>query len=623
MAKSEEFNFGEFAGSFLDDVNQQIGGKIGTSLNVIEFAEQELNLGITLYPQQKTILKLFYGLELDIVEQSIVDFWSFDKKLTYQKNYEHQGLALGLGRRASKSLLASIVVAYEFYKLCILESPQEHYEISRTSWIGILVLATTATQSKDTIFGSVIGTFQNCAFFKRLEAKGDLFIGTEYITLKSKLITIKSGNSKSAAQVGGNLICLVMDEFALFTSDSEESNAMHLWSSLGISLSPFGYHGKRLALSSAICDGDAIEQLINMGKNDDTLMTLEACSWEINPKSHPDVNPITRSEYALNPKTAALHYENKRTGSEEAFLTYEEIIQAHIGTSVISAVNNQIEVVSQHDPTVVNLLTAVEILHLEPAAPGIKTFLHLDASVKKDNYALAFGHVYFNNFTNSNSLVIDGYIVWEPTIDAPVYFENVFNIIVEIHKKRPIYMLSADQYAGSAETMQKIKNYGIKTKIINFGNNQQVIMYNVLNNYLHERKITLPQTGIWKDLLLRELKNVLLIKNGAVIKVDHPKGNYLTKTVDAEGNEVVIVDAHSKDIADCVSSIAWNTVTEKLITSTNQNIQIGSTQPKTSHTTQTVTDRMGHAPPTPLSLGDRYKTNKSLIRNIKTNKLFN
>lgn len=503
------------------------------------------------------------------------------------------------------STLASIIVAYEFYKLCVLESPQEHYNISRTSWISILVIATTATQSKDTIFGSVLGVFENCRFFKHLESKGDLFIGTEYIVLKSKLIRIKSGNSKSAAQVGGNLIALVMDEFALFTSDEEESNAMYLWSALGISLSPFGYSGRRIALSSAICDGDAIEQLLNVTKHDSTIMTLEAASWEINPSSHPDVNPIVASEYAANPKNAALHFENKRSASEAAFLDEDEITNAQRGRSVIEAYNEVVEING-------NRLMAVNIANLIPS--NVQTFLHLDSSIKKDNYALVFGHV-FTSSTTKRTLSIDGIVVWEPDKKnrIPVFFENVYETIIEIHKKRPLFMVSADPYAASAETMQKLKNFGIKTKVITFSNQQQSIMYKCLNNMLHEQTIVIPNNCNWDKLTYTELKNVLLMINGATVKIDHPsKFNINGVTVDG-----------SKDIADCIATIAFNVVTEKLITVDGVNVGIANSKKEVTPTYQkrenafNATYLNALIPKPATSAKDRYNLTKNYVRSTK------
>lgn len=511
---NKDFNFDDLASTFFEDVNLQLESKSGSTLNVLEFVEQELNLGVKLTSQQILILKGFYGLELTVAELSIIEYWECEYNFTYTPGHEHQGLILGVGRRGSKSFISSIIVAFEFYKLCRLESPQEFYNISRSSWIGILVIATTATQSKDTIFGSVLGVFQNCKYFKHLEASGDLFIGTEYITLRSKLITIKSGNSKSASQVGGNLICLVMDEFALFTSEDGKSNAMTLWSALGISLSPFGRAGKRLAISSAICEGDAIEELRLALMHNSSFMTAELPSWAIMPTVHKDVNPITQAEYDLNSITAALHYENKRGSSENAYLNPVEINNAFTGRSCITSIDEVLMINGSS-------LKAQIIQQIDKSPLGVTNFLHFDSSIKKDSYAICFGHTEFNK----EKLTIDGTLVWKPEKDTPVYFKNVFDSIIEVHKHRPLFKVSTDQYGASAETIQNIHIYGIKTQVINFTNTQQILMYKTLKNLLGEGRLILPADCRWRDLTTKELKELLLLETGKTLKIDHPIAN--------------------------------------------------------------------------------------------------
>lgn len=586
---AKDFSFDDVMSSFFDDVNLQLDSKSGSNLNIIEFVDQELNLGIKLTDQQILILKCFYGLDLTLSEISILEYWQAEYNFTYTLGYEHQGLILNIGRRGTKSTLASLIVAYEFYKLCRLESPQEFYNISRSSWIGILVIATTATQSKDTIFGSVIGVFQNCRYFKQLEASGDLFIGTEFITLKSKLITIKSGNSKSSSQVGGNLLLLVMDEFALFTAEDGKSNAMNLWSALGISLSPFGFAGKRLAISSAICQGDAIEELRLALKDDSSFVTAELPSWAVNPSVHRDTNPITSSEYTLNAKVAALHYENIRGSSENAYLDANEIDNAFTGTSSIISID---EIVQINGSSLISQI----IKHIDKSPIGVSNFLHFDSSIKKDSYALCFAHTEFDK----QKLTIDGTLVWKPEKDTPVYFKNVFDSIIEVHKHRPLFKVSTDQYGASAETIQNIHIYGIKTQVINFTNTQQILMYKTLKNLLGERRLILPRNCRWQELTCKELKELLLLETGKTLKIDHPNST-----------------TGSKDIADCIASICWLAISENLILNTTNKPSLHSLgsirQPKIrSVSTLDIFNQSN-----PLSAQSRYNNKKTALSNIK------
>jgi len=133
-----------------------------TQMNILEFAERA---ALTLYPVQRFILKLLYGIPLDNTTkfrmttmftktQSAV--W-VTTEVEYLNLLHEQGrsnvnsttlpeggfteVTLSLGRRTGKSLLASLISAYEMYLLVRKGNPQAYYKLDPDRRISTLVVS--------------------------------------------------------------------------------------------------------------------------------------------------------------------------------------------------------------------------------------------------------------------------------------------------------------------------------------------------------------------------------------------------------------------------------------------------------------------------------------------------
>ncbi len=543
--KEKELDFNNLFDNFLKDVTEKLDEDTGGDLNIIEFVYQELDLGIELTPQQTLVLKAAYGIPLTEEEESILEYWQAINRCHWHGDRNYQLLIFEVGRRAGKTTISSIIAVYEFYKLCRLASPQKFFKISKSSFISILVLATTAEQAKRAIFAGVTGVVQNCKYFKRLEEQGKLFIQKESIEYPEKMIGIFSGNSQSASQVGSNILVLIMDEVARFKDLEGKSNAITLWSNIGISTAVFGSHSKRIAISSAWFRGDAIEELFLTTGEDKTAFGIQARSWDLNPIHAARDSPVVASEYTRDPVAAALEFEGIRPAAEDPFLDEKEIERSFRGISRIHAT----PYIKELDMSEIQLETnnstqltykqkkfvALEIEGIEAAPGGMQSVLHLDPAISTDSYGLAFGH---NEFSKEGDqiVVIDGLLAWEPVYQADVSITDVQKAVIEIHQRRYLASISADHYA-SPETIQRFQEGGLVAEVEFFSNNLQMQMYSLVRSLLHEDRLVLPNDSRWKPLLYRELSRLSLVKQN---KIDHPKG---------AGN--------SKDLADCVAAVCW------------------------------------------------------------------
>lgn len=539
MAAKQQFDI-EIS-SFLDSITDSINEDLGTpdSKNILDFIDNDINKetwGVTeLNPRQILLLKTFYGLPLTEEELSILESWyaldrlSFNP-LFYTPGTTYQSLCIEAGRRGSKSFLAAIIGAYEFYRLCAIRSPQKHYNIATSTAIAIYCIATSATQTKRTIFSQIKGLLEHIPFIKRLVDKKKIIIGEEEIKYPDKLLYIYSGNSNSASQVGSSVICLLMDEVARFdeeykiSSSDSESNALKLWSNIGISGVTFGKDAKRIAISSAWCEGDAIQILYGISKSSTGWLGFRLRSWDLNPVHAARDNPVIQAEYHLDPRKAALEFEGVRFNNISSFFKDDEITRAFRGSSSIHISSDVGE----------DKLVRITIHKVLPTS--LSSAMHIDPAFITDSFAVAFGHREI--IKKERYAIIDGILVWDNSPEQTVGITNVYNCIYQIHSHRPLSKITSDHY--NPETVQHLRNTGLNASVITFTQARQLELYDFFRKMLHEDRVILPVDSIWSTKLKDELYGINLIKNR---KIDHRKDG-------------------SKDISDAVVSVVWHLMSD-------------------------------------------------------------
>ena len=429
---------------------------------------------------------------------------------------------VGQGFTNHNSSLCSVIVAYEFYKLCHIPNPQKYYEIGANTPITLLILATTAEQAKGTIFAQISGLFKYVKYFQPLMAKKLVVVGAEEITYKSKQISIKSGNSKSSSQVGYSIICLVMDEVARMEgNDVEDDNpsALSMWANLGASGISFGKDARRIALSSAWFEGDPIEKLYDFAKTDPTYIGFRLATWQLNPKYGRD-NPIVASAYNSNSKLAALEYEGIRSGIESGFFESDEITRCFTGDV---AITTSFSLPDRRQELIINKVVPAQEL----------SCAYLDPAITKDSYTFAFGRKILNR-EGDTIYYVDGVLVWEPDPQHKVSIVHVQNCIKQVHLARPIYALGADHH-NSAETVERLNMSGIRSTVYTASNPMQLAQYTFTRELMRDNRLVLPKSSPWRSKLQDELTRVHLIRG---VKIDHPKTG-------------------SKDISDAVCGLCW------------------------------------------------------------------
>lgn len=498
---------------------------------IVEFVETEIDKeawGIELSMNQWAVLKAYYQLPLTIEEESFLESLKLSEypRTTWDKNNPttYQYLVLEVGRRGSKSSLCSIIVCYEFYKLCHLPNPQKHYGVASNTPISMLLLATTAEQAQGTIYAQVSGLFKVVNYFKVLISKKLIKIGADEISYPSKQLGIISGNSRASSQVGYSIILLVMDEFARIEGttgegEDEELSALTMWSNLGASGISFNKDAKRIAMSSAWYEGDAIENLYQTAEVNPTYLGFRLCTWQLNPRFDRD-NPVIDADYIKDPRKAALEFEGIRSGLITGFFETSEVVHCFRGENAVDAKPESPECPSK---IIINRVSAYH---------G-SSYGYLDPAVQRDSYAFAFGHKETDE-TGKYLIFIDGIIAWKPTPKHKVSIVHVQETIEKVHSSRRIVQLGVDQH-NSAETAERLTAKGIPVQVYAASNKMQVAQYTCARELMHDNRLILPRSSHWRSLLQDEMCRVLMIKES---KIDHPRSG-------------------SKDLADAVAGVCW------------------------------------------------------------------
>ena len=349
-----------------------------TPVNVIEFAEADWGLGkpdpttgrsFRLFPIQKIILKIHYGLPLDDNAYGVslddpvpldhpnyneiteltggadvnlrTDDYGYYKQRIKITNWRRQNirymteagylrflyeegrcnvkevdgerreLVLSIGRRSGKTLIASVISAYETYKLLLKHDPHGYYGVASSNPIHIVSIATDKEQASLS-YKEVSGHFQGCEFFSTYMAHStqsfasfqtprDIEKYGRYddnpLAKASIIVTFKSCIARSVRGMG--IIVVIMDEMAHFT-DEGQSSADEVYNAIRPATAAYSQkhqndsqksigpvESRIVAISSPMGKQGKFYELFQKGMKGGeaarNVLCIQAPTWEINP----------------------------------------------------------------------------------------------------------------------------------------------------------------------------------------------------------------------------------------------------------------------------------------------------------------------------------------------------
>ena len=221
-------------------------------------------LGITLFPKQEEILRDFYA-------------YKYDPSLPQNKY-----LIIVAGMRSGKSLLASIVCAYEFFINITLDDPATHYGLVKGQPIFITTVSTSSTLASDGIFYNLSNYVEHVPFFKEWF---DIKIKEERIECRDKNVICQVLGSWTTTMAGRTNAFICVDEVDLFEQATHgKRSGWEVWATLRNSTATLGDYGHCMAISSPKFTNGVIMSLYKDMQKDSRAVCRLYETWVMNPK---------------------------------------------------------------------------------------------------------------------------------------------------------------------------------------------------------------------------------------------------------------------------------------------------------------------------------------------------
>lgn len=532
------------------DFHAQLKGIANTNINIMEFVEDTLKPGMDkpLFLSQRVMLKAIYNLEFTPEEKALMDLWISTGKSNWKAlpdGREYSEVILQCGQRMGKTFLSALVTAYELYRLVSMDNPQEYLDIPSTAPIFVTVMATTAEQGVNTIFGYLCGFLEGSAYFQGLKKANKMVITANDIVFKHKNIKVSLGHSNASAILGRTAIVVAFDELAFFSTDQgASSNAPEIYARIGRSTGNFGSKAKRITSSSVKEKGDFLETLVEDSWNNADMGTLvmNLTTFDGNPKMKKNETPMVIIDYRRDIEQAMRDYENIRPGILAGFMT-QQLIKGALTLPDNMYVKSELYYHTDELGDMKRTLIRKNIIEVLDPNPEYEYICHCDPAVKNDTFAVVIGH---KEYTPSGiKTVIDQILEWIPEKNEfggrfEVDQENVYDTLLILNKYFKFKQITFDGWESHG-LIQRLFRQGIPTFKHPFGRSIQLQMFKSLKNRMVSNLVDLPNNSS----LYEELEN-LQISNGN--KVNHP----VNKPSKIQGKQKI-----SKDIVDCIIVINW------------------------------------------------------------------
>lgn len=495
-------------------------------VDVITFCEDKNYLNflgqdpaIELWPMQRIVLKLFYrgteGNEHLHLTDDEIDYLrqiAKEEKLDYEPKYggfeqvidkykrgtEFTHLLLIMGRRSSKTMMVSIIAAYECYKLCECPegNPHKRYKIAPDKPIHIINAAVSEAQALDPLFAEIEARIFRSPYFlgkvnHDASIKGKLYVLTDadkrenarrldrgIKTLTPGSIILMSGHSNSGSLRGHATKCLLLDEFAHFVTTSGRSSGDEVYNALTPSMKQFGKQGKIVILSDPRGKEGMFWKLFTLAqkrniKEDgiiehphDDYLALQIPTWRMNPQEEFSYKSLSEQERPKDPSAFLSTWGARFMGAEG--------MKFFDSTKVDSCVDGR----------------RSEIEHPDP---NTTYYIHLDPATTNHNYALCMVHTqnYVNaQMTMKRKVFVDLVRFWTPSDQGPVKIKDVEDTIVSLCRRFRVAAVTFDSFQ-SQQTIQNLRMRGINAFETAFRSGYITEIYGELRNLVNNEDLVL------------------------------------------------------------------------------------------------------------------------------------
>lgn len=506
----------------------------GEVVDIITFCDSPLYLDLlnpknklNLYVSQRIILKCFYmgdvgneNLKLTKEEwewlyakeeHEVLDGETYEnnikdviKKMLSRERDKSFGkfstLQLVLGRRAGKTVMASIITVYEAYKLLTINggNAHEYYNCPAGDEIAIINVALSQEQA-GILFGQIAARLRDSPFFQNRVASQSaseirLFTNTDLERLKKKSaiktlgsIVLMCGHSNPDSLAGRSAILILFDEIA-FYDESGKVTGTYFYSRLKPSLSKFYERGdgKVVMISSPNKQNGIFWDIFEKSKNEPSTLSFQLPTWSVNDDVSYDLEE-TQKDRRANIERFMIEYGAQwATGGDFGNLFPAELIDRCV----------------RHDIQ----------RHTRPSNK-FNYYLHIDPANGGNNYVavLVAKERYVNHFGKKRTRChLANLWIWRPVPKVGLQFHLIDKEVVYICSIFRPNLVTYDAY-NSKQSMELLRSHGINTKFVPFNRSMKQKMYQNLNDlmvYEPTPELCLYSDGGDADLLISELKGL-------------------------------------------------------------------------------------------------------------------
>lgn len=527
-------------------------------VDIITFCEDPrfLNFsgqGMELWPMQRIVLKMFYrgtrGNEhIQLTEEEIrvlediaknedldykVEYGGFSQVIEkYHRWTPFRTLQLIMGRRSSKTMMVSIIAAYEAYKLLVTPGgdPHKFYGLPPEKPIAIINVAVSEQQAYDPLFLEVQARINNSPFFQdkinhKVDQKGRIYLLTDSDKKKNAerkekgqsmlldgSIILMSGHSNSASLRGKAAICILFDEIAHFLNTSGKQSADEVYNALVPSTQQFGTDGKIVLLSDPRGKDGIFHRLFEMSQErledkagkiawpNDNILSLQLPTWRMNPDPNFGKDFLETTEKNKDPLAFMSSWAARFVGEEgKQFFIPEKVDEC------------------------------VDFNRAPPSRGDYRYayHIHLDPATTSHNYALCLCHaqpMINQRMIMKRRIVVDYVKIWKPSPGRPVSIMDVYREIIGLCRRFRVVSVTYDTFQ-SAESIERLRSLGINAFETPYRNYFITQIYGELRSLVNEGDVRLYP----HEYLIGEMKSLLYrISNRNIKRMPDLKSAYPT-----------------------------------------------------------------------------------------------
>jgi len=402
------------------------------------------------------------------------------------------------------TVMASIITAYEAYKLLVINGgdPHKHYGLPNDDEIAIINVALSQQQA-GRLFGQIQTRIRNSPFLKkrlaketsseiRLYTNKDLEKIQQFKEEGVKVnvpgsILLLCGHSKPDSLRGYSAIMLLFDEIA-FYDESGKVTGKFFFNSLKPALSKFFKYdaGKIVMISSPHVRNGIFYETGEAAKEDDGILSFQLPTWRVNPEVPYDQKELVRDRKS-NPEMFAIEY-GAQWASGGTYGNYfeSELIERCIRTDITP--------------------------HLKPQS-GFNYYLHIDPAKNNNNYAACL--VAMERYINARGqkrkrCILAGTWIWRPVPGMGLVFNEIDREVLGIARLFRPMTITYDTF-NSKHSIELLRSSGFNCRELSYNRGVKTKIYQNLKDlmlYQPYPELQIYPHGGEADILIQEMKEL-------------------------------------------------------------------------------------------------------------------